>query len=461
MQTSLAVPASRCNEQRNVALQAVGQAFTTTDDDKVMFYFPISKKTICTIVILLHLTCRSTYRHIIEFLRDLVGIDISIGSVSNIINGAAITAGEINKREELSSVKIASSDEVFHRNQPIMATVDIPSRYCLQADLCDSRDGESWAINLLFMKDLGYNPDSVIVDSAKGMTKGYADALPNTKLQYDHFHIINDMNEVSRSLRNNAQSKLSLVVKLEGQLERAKDELRILTLTERYDDAVREFVLVSKVSQQFATLNNWLQHDVLQLAGYDHKTRTELYDFILEELATIVKTYQQRSTKKTLKSLRFQRDKLLDVANVLHTKFVELAKQRSVSLATVWRVCYLTRYNFDSIKYQSLSGVLEVELTPELYDSLEDDVLAILETTHRCSSIIENFNSRLTTFVQTNKTITQKTLNIYRFFLNHNRFMRSKHEYLQGKSPAEILTGKKHEVWYEMLGFQKPKLIAA
>ena len=149
------------------------------------------------------------------------------------------------------------------------------------------------------------------------------------------------------------------------------------------------------------------------------------------------------------------------MANVLQTKFVELAKQHHVSLATVWRVCYLARYNFDSIKYQSLSADLEMELTPELYDLLEDDVLAILETTHRCSSIVENFNSRLTTFVQANKTITQRTLNLYRFFLNHNKFMRSKHEYLQGRSPAEVLTGKKHEVWYEMLGFQKPKLIAA
>lgn len=46
--------------QQKVALHAVGQAFTPQEDDKVMFYFPISKNTLRTLVAMLHVTCRAT-----------------------------------------------------------------------------------------------------------------------------------------------------------------------------------------------------------------------------------------------------------------------------------------------------------------------------------------------------------------------------------------------------------------
>jgi hypothetical protein len=39
------------------------------------------------------------------------------------------------------------------------------------------------------------------------------------------------------------------------------------------------------------------------------------------------------------------------------------------------------------------------------------------------------------------------------FYLNHKPFMRSKHERLKNKTPAEAMTGKRHLPWLDMLGF--------
>jgi hypothetical protein len=133
--------------------------------------------------------------------------------------------------------------------------------------------------------------------------------------------------------------------------------------------------------------------------------------------------------------------------------------QHNIPLSYIWNVCYLARYDYESIKYQQKSAIFEQELGCELYEQIEDEVLLILENTHRCSSIIENFNSRLARFIPESKHITQKMLNLYRFFLNHSPFMRSCHKHLQGKSPAEALTGTKHDPWFKMLGFQAPHLI--
>jgi IS30 family transposase len=151
-------------------------------------------------------------------------------------------------------------------------------------------------------------------------------------------------------------------------------------------------------------------------------------------------------------SLKSQRVALLDVSNALNKQFEALASQYNVSTDTIWKLCYATRYEMDTMKYHE--GACELEALFGLkYDEIENAVLKILENTHRCSSMIENFNSRLRPYLDERKFMSQKSLNLIQFYLNHKPFMRSKHERLVNKTPAEALTGKPHKLWLEMLGF--------
>ena len=43
-------------------------------------------------------------------------------------------------------------------------------------------------------------------------------------------------------------------------------------------------------------------------------------------------------------------------------------------------------------------------------------------------------------------------LGLLRFFLNHRRFVRSRHAERQGKSPRELMTGRGHPHWLTLLG---------
>ena len=67
--------------------------------------------------------------------------------------------------------------------------------------------------------------------------------------------------------------------------------------------------------------------------------------------------------------------------------------------------------------------------------------------------MVENFNSRLRPYLDERKIVTKKTLSLIQFYLNHKPFIRSKHERLINKTPAEAMTGKPHKLWLEMLGF--------
>ena len=88
---------------------------------------------------------------------------------------------------------------------------------------------------------------------------------------------------------------------------------------------------------------------------------------------------------------------------------------------------------------------------------LKEEITQLIDTTVRASSVVENLNSRLRNYFFLRKQLGPEYLDLLRFFLNHRRFMRSEHPERVGKSPAEILTGKKHAHWLELLGGERFK----
>ena len=212
--------------------------------------------------------------------------------------------------------------------------------------------------------------------------------------------------------------------------------------------ALTELVVLEETYATFQLLAQWLQHDALQLAGYAPQVRAMLYDFIVAEMSIIARRRPHR-IDAIVKSLHYRRDALLDVADALNDRFAQLAAQYELSIHTVWHVCHTARYGIDHCAYHDQSSALE-SLIGEKYDEIEDAVLAILEKTHRCSSIVENLHSRLRPYLAEQKTVTQKIIGLLQFYLNHKPFMRSQHERLKNKTPAEAMTGKPHLPWLEM-----------
>ena len=446
-------------EQQTKAIHAANNAFQKEEDDDVLLYVPVTKAFIHQMVVALFLICKSSYRDIIFFLQTIFNYSLSLGSIFNIIDEAADQAGLLNHSYDLSNITVSAADELFHWNKPILAAVDINSRFCALLAKADQRDYETWGIYLLDMQAHGYAPETTIIDGAKGLTKGHEEVLPNTKLQYDHFHMIKDMKDVARFIKNQVDSAVTAALKLYKRSNKQCDGMQQKANSDVFSAALIEVSVLEDTYKTFQLLSQWLQHDVLQLAGHSPETRAMLYDFIVSEMELIAAKHPHR-IDDIVTSLKNQRNALLDVANTLNDKFKVLADKYEQSLETIWSVCYVARYDFANFKYNNQSSALEA-IVGSRYDELENDVLAILENTHRCSSMVENFNSRLRPYLDERKIVTQKTLSLIQFYLNHKPFMRSKHERLINKTPAEAMTGKPHKSWLEMLGFSSFKKKAA
>ena len=224
-------------------------------------------------------------------------------------------------------------------------------------------------------------------------------------------------------------------------------------------NALDELTTLEKTHATFQLLAQWVQHDVLQLAGYQPEERTQLYDFIVVEMSILAKQHPHRISA-IVTSLNHQRDALLDVANALNDQFAQLAKQYKISITNIWDICYTARFGIDSCRYHERSSELE-KIIGDKYEEIEDAVLFILSKTHRCSSMVENLNSRIRPYLDERKYVSQKILNLIQFYLNHKPFMRSTHQHLVNKTPAEAMTGKPHAPWLELLGFPKNIKLAA
>ena len=437
-------------KQQDKALDAANKVFEQ-DDEEVLFYIPVTKSFIEQAVVSLRLVCESSYRNIQFYIQAMYNYHVSLGAVFNILDNTAEKAIPINQSYNLSLIKDSASDELFHWGSPILATVDIPSRFCALLVKEDCRDYETWGVHLLDLIEQGFGPNISIIDSAKGLIKGFEEVLPKTVIRHDHFHIIMDVKHCGKFLSNKEASSLTAALMLLKRADKARNKEKKQTLTDAWNVALIELSLLEETRKMFKRLSSWLQYDVLQLAGLPPEARTELYDFIVTEMEALALKHPHR-IDAIVSSLKYQRVALLDVSHALNKQFDGLASKYLVPIETIWAICYATRYDIDSIKGHEASCELESLLGLQ-YEEIEDAVLHILETTHRCSSMIENFNSRLRPYLDERKFMSKKSLGLIQFYLNHKPFMRSKHERLKGKTPAEALTGKVHKPWLEMLGF--------
>ncbi len=445
--------------QKDKALLGIEQAFTLEPTD-VLYKLPVTMEWLKSFALGLALHCKASIRAIQKMLEDFLDYSMSIGAISNLINEKAAVAHRFNKLQDLSQVTLGAHDEMFAFGSPILAGIDIPSLYCYLLTQEKHRDAETWAIHLFDLQKQGLKPERVIADDADGLRNAHAMVLSNIPCDYDHFHISKDMMDLRRFLKNKLRRSETdyyeaTVMAADAVLDKTKAKYK-----KQLSKLERQFNLLNHISSTINTLISWMEHDVFNMPGSSIKLRRELFNFILQEFETLAKIHPHRIHGLCTK-LRHQRDGLLAFVDVLDCKFHDIAKKHKCTLDVAWRICQLQRCTYYGDTYHQRSLQILDEIGEELFELVEDDVLAALNSTEKTSSAVENLNGRTKSYLHNRKGCSQSFLNLLRFYFNHTPFRRSARESRVGKSPTEILTGKKHAHWLEMLGYTRFKRKAA
>lgn len=184
-------------------------------------------------------------------------------------------------------------------------------------------------------------------------------------------------------------------------------------------------------------------------------TRVELFDFVTAELVA-----REHLDSKRIRPVRIalqnQRDNLLAFAGVLDGKLDAIAQDHDLPMYLVRQACLLQRKPETSPSYWQGWCRLCAQMGHKCHAVFEALILAMAQTP-RCSSMVENFNSRLRNYFTLRRQLGGEYLSLLQFFLNHRIFFRSRVPERAGKSPKQLMTGQTHPHWLTLLGLGLPQ----
>jgi len=437
-------------QQTHKAEAALDDAFTaTTRDDAVLFELTVTKTWLRQMIVGLALICHSSYRGIVEVLRDLLGVAISVGTVHDVLQWATQQAGVINREQDLSGIRVGLHDEIFHGGKPVLAGVDAHSTYCYLLAAEPHRDADTWGVHLLDATKQGLNPEYTIADAGQGLRAGQRAAWGETPCHGDVFHIQRQCEGLANTLSRLAKGATSRRETLQAKLNRAGQQDPDDGLAAQLALARQTEAQAIGLARDIRTLTQWLSHDVLALAGSALATRQLLFDFIVAEL-----THREPADPQRIRPLRValqnQRDNLLAFAGRLDAKLIAIAQAHAIAEPVVREACLLHRLLSTSTAYWQGWNQLRAKLGSKFH-TLFEAVSQAMAQTPRSSSLVENLNSRLRNYFTLRRHLGNSYLDLLRFFLNHRCFMRSRCAERQGKSPREVMTGQGHPHWLTLL----------
>ena len=244
-----------------------------------------------------------------------------------------------------------------------------------------------------------------------------------------------------------------MTVRREHQMERRKRQGRGNELSKKLAIARQEEAQAVSLAADIRLLSDWMNSDILSLAGPSLASRRELYDFVVREWAQR-EGFCPHRIGPVRRALAGQRDDLLAFAGVLEEEFASLTGQFEVPAALVQQLCQREGRDHNHPAYWQEQGPLRAKLQ-EKFLPLQQAVRAVMADTARASSLVENLNSRLRTYFFLRRELGNGYLDLLRFFLNHRCFQRSRRAERAGHSPAELLNGRSLPHWLELLGFER------
>jgi hypothetical protein len=438
-------------QQTHRARVALDDAFSpATPDNDVLFELVVTKAWLRQVIVALVLMCRGSLRGVVEFLRDLLGVSISVGSVHDILQSAAEKAAAVNREQDLSAIREGLHDELFQGTMPVLAGVCARSTYCYLLAAAEHRDADTWGVHLLDATKQGLKPDYTIADSGQGLRAGQKAAWGNTPCHGDVFHIQHQYEGLANTLARLAKGARSRREKLQAKIDCAGRRGPDDALATQMELARQTETQASCLVRNIRTLTQWLSHDILALAGPPLATRQELFDFVVELLAQCEPEDVGR-IRPVRVALQNQRDDLLAFAGVLDKKLAAIAQTHEIGEDLVREACVLHRLPGTATAYWLGWNRLHAK-TGGRFHTLFDAVSQAMAQTPRSSSLVENLNSRLRTYFTLRRHLGDSYLDLLRFFLNHRRFMRSRCAERSGKSPRQVMTGEDHPHWLTLLG---------
>ena len=426
---------------------------------------PISKQACEAVILAYRFEGKCSIDAISTLMKRTDMLPSSTGFISQYLSHTGGILDNILKiKNRTPTLVVFADDEVFAKSSPVLITVDPVSSAILRIELAKQRTAEAWLAHYQSILDSGFVPRLTTSDAGVAMQAARAETLSGIPWQSDTFHgIAHRLGEWNRRLEKAAYAAIEHADEREEKLDSAKSEAVIEKRLNLCFDADRAAERKIDLYDNFSYLYREL---IRQLNTFDSKGNLRPHKRAEETIRVALDLIESLKHNAIQKEIAIIRKALPDLLTYFDdAKLALRACQKlttntdalsALSLAWQWNKAVIKSKNTDrshkAIEQRDLNLELAALLIEddEKFKNLKESIYAELDQIIQASSMVECINSILRPYLNSSKNqVTQEFLNIFMFYHNHRRYHAGKRK---GKTPMEILTGKKQtDDWIALL----------
>lgn len=412
-------------------------------------------------IIALSITAPNSIRAIEDLLPLIYpGVTRSFGYIQGLQIQAQRNAAEFNQQINLSRIYSVAPDEVFCKNEPVLAAIDLDSGFLASLSLESHRDGPTWSNVLNEAKSQGMLPQHIVKDGATGMTKAINDVYPDAQQRDDAFHALYIASKAVAKVEKRAYRQITQegnqiqALQKAAEDEKEAQEKALKLVSQKCDEAIARYELAEKALKHLHQAFKSVHNNVIDLMSPEAAQSL---------LALSVHLFEQARHPDCDTAARYINNRL-EGLTLATADFYEhqLALCKCFGREVVAHACLIGEYKKTMKKmskpkqqdarqrileaYQYIGGVLQKHKMDELVKAVE----WLLDKRHRASSAIEGFNALLRPYMYVRKGVSQGFLELFKAWHNLRTRRSGKHK---GTSAYQTLTGNKVDDWLTILGF--------
>ena len=398
------------------------------------------------LILSMALDCASSIEGIQRALESSLGIKVSIGYVSGVINEAASRAQAFDEAIGLGGIRQGANDEIFQCGVPVLTGIDPESGYAYLLEEAKDRTAETWQLYMEDCKDRGLALKTTINDGGSGLNAGIPKAFPDIIIQGDTFHAAYGMGKEISKAERKAEAAIKAESELENRVQGPRPKQKTIEKLEKIKPETDELI---NVYDTLSILFCWLK-TLLGFSGYSVSDSFELITFVLDETRKVSAKFP--GIIKEADKIRNMLPSLLTFISRLEKAFEACAETYGIPLDVFQAMYRQLAYSVQSYEF------LEIEYS--LWDRLKDGYGMArelfsqqLKSVKKASSLVENLNGRIRKYMDVKRIVPTGFFVLMKVYFNMRRYRRSRCPERVGKSPLELLTGEPHADFLDALGY--------
>lgn len=410
-----------------------------------------------TLVLNLLIETHASYRGIQSCLRNLHGINLSLGSIAGIVKEAGQRAQSWLKQQQATTPRALALDEQYssQRGKAYLNVVDVHSGQVWATVPPVEVDGESWTLLLWYLREQGIEAKGTVSDGGRAIAEAVTQVYGPTHHQRDIWHLLHLASQVQARLDRAVSMEQERLPAIERNTERAaagkatKGRPSGVTLAQQQARiAQMQYVAqsVDYLSQHMRRMVEVLVvHQGRLLRSQERQGEIEAVLDLLDELAPLATTAMQKQIQMLSKHLRLALQQTLLFARELDARHLHavrcLGSEAVALLAWAWRRRAVLGPNSTHL----LEGI------PFAWREEAALLLAAWDQAVRASSVVENWHSIVRPHLAVHRTLSAGFLALLAVWHNHRIAPRGLHEDLSPLQRTGIASSD--HTWLAALGY--------